>query len=204
MVQRNAFLLFFLALSVLLNAQGEQSYPREIKEHRKHYKKDFLREERSPLDKKGVRKLRFFPPDESYRVTATFERTPDAEPFEMATYSGITKPYVQYGTATFTLRGQKMEIAVYQSLRLRQLPMYRDYLFIPFKDLTNGGSTYGGGRYMDIRMGDIQNGQVVIDFNKAYNPYCAYSDGYNCPVPPLENHLDMAIEAGEKDFGGGH
>lgn len=202
MVQRLAFIFSFLALAVLLNAQGRQAYAREIKEHRKHYKEEFLKEERSPLDKKGVKKLRFFSPDETYRVTCSFERTPEAEPFDMATYSGITKPYVQYGTATCPLRGKTIEIAIYQSLRLQQLPMYRDYLFIPFKDLTNGESTYGGGRYMDIRISDIQDGQVALDFNKAYNPYCAYSDGYNCPVPPVENHLEMAVEAGEKDFGG--
>lgn len=204
MVPRLAFLFSFLAPVVLLTAQGQrrQSFAKEIREHRKHYKEEFLEKERSPLDKKGVKKLRFFPPDESYRAACTFERTPEAEPFDMATYSGITKPYVQYGTATCPLQGQTVEIAIYQSLKLRQLPMYRDYLFIPFKDLTNGDSTYGGGRYMDIRMSDIENGQVALDFNKAYNPYCAYSDGYNCPAPPAENHLEMAVEAGEKEFGG--
>ncbi|MCB9052084.1 MAG: DUF1684 domain-containing protein [Lewinellaceae bacterium] len=202
MVQRLAFWLFFLLLGTSLHAQGSAPYAREIRTHRKHYKKEFLKEERSPLDKKGVKKLRFFPPDESYRATGTFVRTPDAEPFEMATYSGITKPYVLYGTVAITLKGQPVEISIYQSLQLRQLPMYRDYLFIPFKDLTNGEATYGGGRYMDIRMSEIQNGQVSIDFNKAYNPYCAYSDGYNCPVPPVANHLELAVEAGEKAFGG--
>ena len=80
--------------------------------------------------------------------------------------------------------------------------MYRDYLFIPFKDLSNGEATYGGGRYMDIRMDDIKNGELMLDFNKAYNPYCAYSDGYNCPVPPVENHLETEVNAGEKSFGG--
>jgi len=202
MALRLPFLLCFLSGAALLSAQGKQTYPQEIKQHRKHYKQEFLKEERSPLDKKGVKKLRFFPADEHYRVVCNFEHTPDAEPFEMATYSGITKPYVQYGTATFVLRGQPMEIAIYQSLQLRQLPMYRDYLFVPFKDLTNGDTTYGGGRYMDIRMGEIRDGQVILDFNKAYNPYCAYSDGYNCPVPPVENYLEMAVEAGEKGFAG--
>jgi len=78
--------------------------------------------------------------------------------------------------------------------------MYRDYLFLPFKDATNGDSTYGGGRYIDIRMSEINNNTLTIDFNKAYNPYCAYSDGFNCPVPPLENHLEVALEAGERKF----
>ncbi|MCB0588137.1 MAG: DUF1684 domain-containing protein [Phaeodactylibacter sp.] len=202
MVRQLALVLCFLAPAALLPAQNSQNYAREIRLHRRHYKKEFLKEERSPLDKKGVKKLRFFPPDESYRVICTFERTPEARPFDMATYSGITKPYVQYGTATFTLNGRQLQLGVYQSLRLREIPMYRDYLFIPFKDLSNGEATYGGGRYMDIRMDDIKNGELMLDFNKAYNPYCAYSDGYNCPVPPVENHLETEVNAGEKSFGG--
>ena len=193
-------LLLFLAMALSVQGQKANAYIKEIKKHRKHYKKEFLKEERSPLDKRGVKALRFFPADESYRLSCTFERTPDAAPFEMATYSGITKPYVKYGMATYTLKGEQFEIAIYQSIRLRQLPMYKDYLFIPFKDLTNGDSTYGGGRYMDIKMSDIQDGKLTIDFNKAYNPYCAYSDGYNCPVPPLENHLPIAVQAGEMGF----
>lgn len=202
MKYKGTLLLLLMIMASLLSAQSGRAYAKEIKQHRKHYKQEFLKEERSPLDKKGVKKLRFFPVDERYRVACTFERTPDAEPFEMATYSGITKSYVQYGVAHFNLQGEQLQLAIYQSLRLRQLPMYRDYLFVPFKDLTNGDSTYGGGRYMDIRMEEIHDGQLVLDFNKAYNPYCAYSDGYNCPVPPLENHLGIEVTAGEKGFGG--
>ena len=193
-------LLLFLAMALSVQGQKANAYAKEIKKHRKHYKKEFLKEERSPLDKKGVKALRFFPADESYQLNCTFERTPDAEPFEMATYSGITKPYVKYGMASYTLQGKQLKIAIYQSIRLRQLPMYKDYLFIPFKDLTNGDNTYGGGRYMDLKISDIQDGKLTIDFNKAYNPYCAYSDGYNCPVPPMENHLPIAIQAGEMGF----
>jgi uncharacterized protein (DUF1684 family) len=88
-------------------------------------------------------------------------------------------------------------VNIYQSKETQAIPGYRDYLFIPFKDMTNGESTYGGGRYIDMRMGDIRDGSVIIDFNKCYNPWCMYSDGYNCPIPPLENHLEVPIEAGE-------
>lgn len=82
--------------------------------------------------------------------------------------------------------------------------MIIDYLFIPFKDKTNGAATYGGGRYLELRMGEIIDNKVVIDFNKCYNPYCAYSEGFNCPIPPLENHLDIKIEVGEKMFAKSH
>lgn len=181
-------------------AQSDAAYAKTIRKHRKHYKKEFLTDQRAPLNRKGVKKLRFFAPDTAYRVTATFERATDAEPFEMPTYSGVTKPYVKYGTAAFKLGDTTLNLSVYQSLRLIRMPQYRDHLFIPFKDATNGMETYGGGRYMDIRKSDIREGELVIDFNKAYNPWCAYSDGYNCPIPPMDNHLPVLIEAGERDY----
>lgn len=90
---------------------------------------------------------------------------------------------------------------VYQSIALMTKPGFEDHLFIPFTDETNVGETYGGGRYIDLKMGDIQNGMVVLDFNKCYNPYCAYKEGYACPIPPRENSLPIAIPAGEKRFG---
>ena len=126
----------------------------------------------------------------------------DAEEFEMATYSGITKPYVKYGDLEFELGDTTLQMAIYQSLRLRQMPQYREYLFMPFKDDTNDDTSYGGGRYIDLTISDIQDGKVKIDFNKAYNPYCAYSDGYNCPVPPRANWLEVKIEAGEQLYVG--
>ena len=80
------------------------------------------------------------------------------------------------------------------------MPQYRDYLFIPFKDLTNEDATYGGGRYIDAKTTDITSGEMILDFNKSYNPYCAFSDAYSCPIPPDENHLNIKIEAGEQEF----
>lgn len=183
---------------------ASDDFARAIEQHRQEYKKAFLHETNSPLDKNGVKALKFYAPDERFRVPATFIRMSDAEPFEMATYSGITKPYVKFGELRFEIDGKPYQLAVYQSITLRHLPQYRDYLFIPFKDWTNGEETYGGGRYMDITISDLREGTMLLDFNKAYNPYCAYSDGYNCPVPPLENHLEVAIKAGEKNFAKAH
>jgi len=77
---------------------------------------------------------------------------------------------------------------------------YADYLFIPFTDNTSGNESYGGGRYLDYKISDIKNNKLLLDFNKAYNPYCAYTTGYNCPIPPAENDLKVAIKAGEKAF----
>jgi uncharacterized protein (DUF1684 family) len=85
------------------------------------------------------------------------------------------------------------------------VPEYKDHLFLPFTDLTSGEETYTAGRYIDLSFEDIIDNKVVIDFNKAYNPYCAYVSGkYNCPIPPRENTLSVAILAGEKNYGKEH
>lgn len=178
-------------------------FKKETKEFREAYKADFLEEERSPFYKhpENLDHIRFYKPKRKYQTQATFKRTSDAKPFDMATYSGKIKPYIKYGTLTFKIKGKEQTLAVYQSIRLREMEEYKDYLFIPFKDITNDEQTYGGGRYIDLKMSDIQNNEVVLDFNKCYNPWCAFSDGYNCPVPPFENHLGIPIKAGEKQYG---
>ena len=196
--------LFVLAMvfSVFLMGQDTLSYAYQIDQHREHYKQDFLEEERSPFYGKEdqLDYLRFFEANEAYAIEATFELTPDAKPFEMATYSGMIKPYQKYGIFTFELEGKTCQLAVYQSLRLAKLPGFKDYLFLPFRDLSNDDTTYGGGRYLDFKTGDIVDGKMILDFNKCYNPWCHYADGYNCPIPPKENHLEVTIEAGERNF----
>lgn len=122
----------------------------------------------------------------------------------MPTYSGAQKTFVKYGVVKFRIDGRRQKLTVYRSLGLETLPQYRDYLFVPFKDKTSGSATYGGGRYMDLKVSDVKDGNCVLDFNKAYNPYCAYSEGFNCPIPPKENTLLVAIKAGEKNFAKEH
>jgi uncharacterized protein (DUF1684 family) len=193
------FLLFLLGLPLLLPAQSE-TYLTLLEKHREDYVYNLTQGPRAPLDSTQLDGVRFFPGDSLYRVMAAFTPTPDAEPFDLATYSGITKPYVQYGWLDFELKGDSLRLAVYQSLRLRQNPIYKDHLFLPFKDHTCGETSYGGGRYLDLKIQEIQNGVLPLDFNKAYNPWCAFSDGYNCPIPPNENHLDISIPAGEQMY----
>lgn len=192
--------LLLLLCCPIFGQVSEKAYSKNIRKFRKAYKKEFKEQPNSPLTKKDLRYLSFHKPDQNYQVKCQFIRSEKEEPFEMATYAGTTQPYVKYGALQFDLFGTTYELAVYQNLRLLRLPQYRNYLFIPFKDLTNGESSYGGGRYLDISRKDIINDSLVLDFNLAYNPYCAYSDGYQCPIPPEENHLDVAIEAGEKEY----
>jgi uncharacterized protein len=195
-------------LIVLLSAKAvscyAQSYSDSIQLHRQHYKEEFITEERSPLKGNDTTYLRFFAPNEKYRVTATFKDTPESKVFDMPTHSGKTKPFKLYGIISFTVKGKKETLHIYQNQNLLKDPKHKDHLFIPFTDATSNVSTYGGGRYIDLSTSDIQNDILVLDFNKCYNPYCAYADGYNCPIPPVENRLSIAIEAGEKNFGKEH
>lgn len=182
-----------------------QDFKAEIEKHREEYKADFLKNSSSPLKKEDFEYLRFYEPNEKFKVACEFVATKKREkPFEIPTSSGQTATYTKFGELKFEMDGKPYKLAVYQSLRLRNLPQYRDYLFIPFKDLTNGKESYGGGRYLDLRMKQIEGDKIYLDFNKAYNPYCAFSAGYSCPIPPKENHLKVAIEAGEKNFAKEH
>ncbi|WP_206025976.1 DUF1684 domain-containing protein [Hymenobacter metallicola] len=150
-----------------------------------------------PAEARGTfQGLPFFPADYRYYVEATFVRDSTSAPFKMKT-TGLREPeYRKYGELHFTLHGRKLTLSVYQGLDLMRRPGYEDYLFIPFTDPTNGHESYGGGRYLDFRIPKSRT--VWLDFNRAYNPYCAYdaSGKYSCPVPPAENRLPAAIRAG--------
>lgn len=179
-----------------------QDYNAKLAKHREGYLNDFLKDDRSPLKKDDLQFLRFYNADSTYRVAATTEVLMNQSAFVMPVFSGTAKEYERYAIIKFTLKGKPMQLTLYKSIALSKNPLYADYLFLPFTDDTNGTVTYGGGRYIDLRTGDIKNGSVIIDFNKAYNPYCAYSGGYSCPKPPDENRVSMAVEAGEKLFAG--
>lgn len=197
------YLLFFCCHALLAQPAHEDYYT-AIGQHRSEYKAEFLHNPRSPLTAADTAFLDFFPPDPSWAFPlAKFKRTPDAQPFEMPTYSGQKRDYVQFGVLEFEANGQSHQLNIYQNLRLVKDSLYRDHLFLPFKDLTNGEESYGGGRYIDLRQSDIIGGVFIqLDFNECYNPWCAYSDGYNCPIPPSANHLNIAVTAGERNFKG--
>jgi uncharacterized protein (DUF1684 family) len=145
--------------------------------------------------------FRFFPVDEKYRITALFEKKNDSKWFTMETSGTIRKIFRIYGVLRLVINDTSVKLNVYQSQNLMNSEEYKDQLFLPFTDLTSGEETYDAGRYIDLIIGDIVDNKVVIDFNKAYNPYCAYVSGkYNCPIPPRENELPVAILAGEKIF----
>ena len=149
--------------------------------------------------------LSFFPVDADYRVVANFKRTNNFNWFAMETSGPIKKTFRVYGTLRFMLHDTVLTLNVYQSQSLMNTEEYQHHLFLPFSDLTSGDETYAAGRYIDLVIEDIVDNKVIIDFNKAYNPYCAYVKGkYNCPLPPRENELPVAILAGEKAFAKSH
>jgi uncharacterized protein (DUF1684 family) len=194
--------IIFLLISFNIFAQD---FKAEIEKHREEYKADFLKNSNSPLKKEDFAFLRFYDPNEKFKVLCEFvptkrRKAAREKSLKISTSSGQTAIYTKFGELQFEIDGKPYELTVYQSLKLRNLPQYRDYLFIPFKDLTNGKDSYGGGRYLDLRMKEIKDDKIYLDFNKAYNPYCAFSAGYSCPIPPKENHLKVAIEAGEMNF----
>ena len=112
--------------------------------------------------------------------------------------------YRKYGIATFTLNNKKLELSLYQHQTTSTSYSDENLLFLPYKDTSNGTTSYGGGRYIDIETPKKDNNTIIIDFNKSYNPYCAYNYKFSCPIPPIENNLPIAILAGVKAYNKSH
>lgn len=149
--------------------------------------------------------LRFYPIDKKYAVQARFEKVDEVPWFQLETSGTLKKTYRVYGILHFMLENIPLQLQVYQSKDLLATTKYADYLLIAFTDKTCGEETYENGRYIDATTGEMESGSYLLDFNKGYNPYCAYiSNKYNCPVPPKENDLDVFIRSGEKKFGKDH
>ncbi len=200
--------LFFLTIvgfASLLSCSVKKkasNYNDELNSYRDQYKNGFLNDPRSPLTKEDLPFLAFFDVDETLKLNCTCTKAIDAKPFEMPTYSGVTRTYILHTTAKCPYQGEILTLELYKNIHQPINPLYRNNLFLPFKDETNGASTYGGGRYINLMATDIVDDKIIIDFNKSYNPYCAFSDGFNCPIPPKDNHIPLAVNAGEKMFAG--
>lgn len=162
---------------------------------------EFKDPKKSPLPEADLEKfssLDFFKYNPQLKIKAEFLRTPNEVPFEMPTTTERKPLYVKYGELYFNFKGKDYKLNVYQSQDLSRKEEYKDYLFLPFTDPTNGSTSYSGGRYLDMKIPVSKT--VLLNFNQAYNPYCAYSGKYSCPIPPPENHLDFEVTAGVKDY----
>lgn len=159
----------------------------------------YLDKKTSPLTKKERKAFeghQFFPIDLSYVVEATVERIERNDTVAMNSSGGLIKYYKPYAKLHFSLNGVKCQLIAYQSYKLMTVKEYENYLFVPFRDANSGTLTYGGGRYLDLLIPD--GSTMILNFNLAYNPYCAYTSGYNCTIPPAENTLSIPVNAGLK------
>lgn len=196
---KNLFLLFVFVFSMSCS-QEKQLLTAET-EWQKEMNADFKDATKSPLkdkDRKVFTGLDFYKFDSTYVVEAKLKRTPDAKPFKMKTTTERRPDYVQYAIISFTLKGKEYKLNIYQNLGLLDEDGYEDYLFLPFLDDTNGNGSYPGGRYTEARI--PEGDTIIVDFNTAYNPYCAYNDKYSCPIVPRANYVGTEIEAGVKAF----
>lgn len=137
------------------------------------------------------RRLSYYDPDSKYRISAKFIASVKSEVITLITNTGENQPYEIYGSAIFEINGKSCLLKLLHEKD-------SDKLFLPFIDKTSGNETYGAGRYIDLDF--PLNDEIILDFNKAYSPYCAYTEAYSCPFPPKSNILDVAIEAGEKTY----
>lgn len=195
-------LIVIILLSLATFGVRGQSYQQQIEDYRSALKASYTKDDYGPLRKENIQYLDYYTASADYRVEAEVEMLIGEKPFRMPTYDGTSNEYKRYALLHFIVNGQKHTLTVYQSVALFQNPKYKDYLFLPFLDQSNGVETYTGGRYIELDASQIRSGKIFIDFNKAYNPYCAYSSGYRCPQPPAENTLTTSIFAGEKAYKG--
>jgi uncharacterized protein len=196
-----AGLLIAFTFLMSCNPIENQAYINEIKGWQDTLNIEFSNKSTSPLDSVGIINfsgLDFYPINHKMKIDANFERTPLEQPFLMKTTTDRLPIYVKFGIAKFIINGIECKLNVYQNQEFIKKPGFEDYLFIPFMDKTTGGETYSGGRYLDLKI--PKSDKIVIDFNRAYNPYCAYNHKYSCPIPPFENNLPLEIEAGVKNY----
>ncbi len=182
------------------NPQDSQDeYKRKIRKERQEKDDLFKNSEKSPLteaDKKDFKGLSYFEIDPKYKITARLEYFKYDSVDVFPTSGDKKRYYKRFGKAFFRLNNQDLSLTLWlvAEKNLGRKPT----IFLPFTDLTSDEESYGAGRYLDLEV--PQNQEIEIDFNKAYNPYCAYSDGYNCPIVPKENYLAIKIKSGEKKY----
>lgn len=167
----------------------------DLDEFRKDKDEFFRRDPHSPLtpqQRRGFRGLLYFPENPALVVRGRLDPAVEAGAVRMETTGGSEQVYTRAGILRFTVGGQPAQVTLFASEDSHEL-------FLPFRDTTSGKQSYGAGRYLEVEPPGT-DGEVLVDFNYAYNPNCAYNPEWNCPLPPVENWLKVPIEAGEKDF----
>ncbi len=205
--------LFFIGVAAIVllivaytfnDSRFSEDYAKRILKSRVEKDKLFKEGEGSPLSKPQKEvfdELSYYPPAIAFRVEADYVLADIKEQILLDTNTGKDRAFLKFAKARFSLGGKQHDIWLLKPLRV--LPgQPKNLLFLPFTDETCGITTHGSGRYIDLEA--PAGPTIVIDFNQAYNPYCAYNEVYECPVPPKENHLGVLVEAGEKKFTENH
>jgi uncharacterized protein (DUF1684 family) len=189
--------VFSVLHSVAFAQEDSTTAVNAIYDFRRQLDSDYQNPKESPLGVKEIDSFgghTYFPIDLNYRVTAKVEVLKNEKVFQMKTTTDRKPDYIKALKLSFRIQDSICVLYAYRNIALAQKPEYKDQLFLPFTDPTNGFESYGGGRYIDLKMTDKET--MVVDFNQSYNPYCAYSGKYSCPVPPKENALRVKINAG--------
>lgn len=163
-----------------------------LTDFRKRKDEAFARENDNPLveeQKKDFKGLKYFPENPDLKLEITVEEFPEKQTISMEPSTGVVQNYKRYGRFHFIVEGKPAELTIYTS--------EHDF-FLPFADSPARKETYGAGRYLEIE--SLGKGMFFIDFNYAYNPYCAYNDRWLCPITPIVNRIKIPIQAGEKIF----
>ena len=204
MKTKNILLLIVIAVVIITfyysytGSQDQSAYVNEIKSEREDKDRYMKTSPESPFkdNPDQFTPLKYFPPDVRYKLTAELIPVKNKKPVTLSTNDGNQQQYVEYAYADFDLDGYHNRLLI---LEVLDAGPFRGKLFLAFGDETSAGETYGAGRYIDVVKVPGAN-TITLDFNKAYNPYCAYIEKYSCPFPPPENLLKVAIRAGEKVY----
>lgn len=166
-------------------------YLTSIQDLRKQ-KDSFLKTDKeSPIkDKTTFMGLKYFEINPNFKVIGKLDKFASDQTINISMTGGETEEYEAYGNVSFEIDGKKYSLKIFKTPE--------GNLFLPFKDLTSNKETYGAGRYLDFGVDDVKNNQIEIDFNEAYQPYCAYNESFTCPITPAENFLNLALKVGER------
>ncbi|XOV93852.1 MAG: DUF1684 domain-containing protein [Bacteroidota bacterium] len=189
-------IILIIFLYTFIRTSGDDDYIAQVETERAERIKYLKVSESSPFQQydQEFKEPNYYSISSDYRVNAQLERLSGNERVTIQNSDGSEVQYVKFAYANFGLKGQQFRLLILKPINMGPVAQY----FTGFADNTCGNDTYGGGRYLDLEIG--KSDHIVIDFNLAYNPYCAYVDQYQCPFPPRENILPVRIEAGEMDY----
>lgn len=192
------FLLISFSLAVPKKGFEKKEYYNFVLQNRSE-KDDFFKNDKdSPLPEKAKKQfkgLNYFPPDLKFKFKSKLIPFNKKDTINMLTTKSDIRKMIRFGKFEFTFKGKNYQLTAYIPAKNNDT----EYFFVRFTDLTNNKETYSGGRYLDIERLSNSN-DYDLDFNFAYNPYCAYNPKYSCPIVPNENHLKISIKAGEKNY----